>query len=775
MCISTGYSQKKSNDLERVNTNQFDISSSTTDLTNTANISNNVSTFERIGRSATIGAGASIGATAGISSPSSGFSDNSFASNGNFIELTGAYYFSKLGIGLSLGQFTNPTDSNFSDVTSTREFTTLDATEDWKIMYYGVGPEYEASFGNFNANFSTKIGFLSVKAIEINSSYNGSDVQTPIPVYKLTTDKTSSLSYFSAGLKFGYNINSNLNVFATTNYLSGLSDGITISEGTNLNSVRDINKNGVIDAEDFIGADGTALQFETTSTDIKPQTANYGIGITWNMNPRSKVRKPMQDVKNIGQDQKTRMNKGELVDHIATGDGISKNNTSKVVVRGWNPKDKSRNINVQFENPAKEKADKENKQRKLVNVTPKNNSRFKIEDNLKNFSWKVVGERIMRPQYSIEISKIKSDGSTNQWMLVAKSGKPTLSLTELFNQNSANERVSERLRHKDRAVFTDGKYKWKVTETSTGISSNPTYFTFSNCEIDFSISNEEIECLGYEGANRKFKICFDSTYSSTSGDLTFVNPGTGLTVFDQTYAALTYTLVPPNPTLVPQIGATVSTISYCFEVTVPSSVTSIGFGLQGDDLDPSPILCQPGVSQLFDDLPDCICDECEDIELSFDDFNISLNGASGNQFNFNGNINVNVPVYGIEFQIQSYSYTANPSACTEGVSSVEESGMILMPGTTINGSSTLQLFNETASGSASSNDNATKDIKYTSNSPISGAIPVNLTIGLPGPISGLDPSCCVIDYTVCIKVKIFYDEGNCKSCVFTHCFQFNNQ
>jgi hypothetical protein len=101
--------------------------------------------------------------------------------------------------------------------------------------------------------------------------------------------------------------------------------------------------------------------------------------------------------------------------------------------------------------------------------------------------------------------------------------------------------------------------------------------------------------------------------------------------------------------------------------------------------------------------------------------------------------------------------------------------MILLPATTINGSSTLQLSNETVSGSSNTNNNATKNIKYTSNTPLTGSIPVNLTIGLPGPISGLDPSCCVIDYTVCIKVKIYYDKDSCKSCVFTHCFNFNNQ
>ena len=413
---------------------------------------------------------------------------------------------------------------------------------------------------------------------------------------------------------------------------------------------------------------------------------------------------------------------------------------------------------IVFMNPAKEKAEKKNKQRKLVNVLPKNNSHFNTENEIKKFSWKVIGTKISNPQFILEVTKI-GNNQQSQRIYIEKTSKTSLGATNIFKENK----------------ISDGQYRWKVTETTTGISSNPSFFTMTQCEIDFTISNEEIECLGYEQENRKFKICFDVTYASTSGDLTFVNPGSGLSVYDQTYAALSYTLVSPNPTLVVQIGASTTTVSYCFEVTVSASVTGIGFGLQGDDLDPSPITCQPGVSSSFDELPDCICDECEEIELSFDDFNISLNGGTGNQFNFNGNINVNVPIYGIEFQVQSYSYTTSPSACSDGVNSVEESGMILMPGTSINGSTTLEIPNETISGSPSSNDNASKFVKYTSNTALTGAIPINLTIGLPGPLDGLDPSCCLIEYAVCIKVRIFYEDDNCKSCVFTHCFNFNNQ
>ena len=697
--------------------------------------------------------------SSGISTPSSNFSNTSYASSGSFIELSGAYYFSKLGAGVSIGSFTNPTEGNFANFSNTQLsdplISTTNLAENWKTTYYGVGPEFKASFGNaFEATFLTRIGSMSIKPIELSSEINvgNIDVATSVPVIRFGTTETTKLSYYSAGIKLGYKINDKLSLSFLANYLSSLSKEITVSQG--VKNVRDLNKNGIIDQEDFIDADGTPLSFDVTTSTVKPQTTNFGIGLSYSFGINTnKIGNEIPSDNLKAEKKKRRI--ATKVDHTV--------NSGTVL----------------FTNPSS-KENKNKQQRKIVLTSPKNNSHFKSADEIENFDWELIGDKIPNPQYIIEITKIGSNqqpqrtyiGNTTDSKIAAKkvakfkAGKALAD--ELVNRVSNSGDIN-----KEQAG--DGQYRWKVIETTTGISSNPSYFTFSNCEIDFTITNEEIECLGYEQENLKFKICFDVTYASTSGDLTFVNPGTGLSVYDQTYAALSYTLVSPNPTLVTQIGATTSTISYCFEVTVSGSVTSIGFGLQGDDLDPSPITCQPGVSQLFDELPSCLCDDCEDIEVSFDDFNISLNGGTGNQFNFNGNINVNVPIYGMEFQIISYSYTANPSACTEGVSSVEESGMFLMPGTSINNSTSLQLFNETASGSANTNNNATKDIKYTSSSPLTGPIPVNLTIGLPGPISGLDPSCCVIDYEVCIKVIIYYDDGSCKSCVFTNCFQFNNQ
>ncbi len=171
----------------------------------------------------------------------------------------------------------------------------------------------------------------------------------------------------------------------------------------------------------------------------------------------------------------------------------------------------------------------------------------------------------------------------------------------------------------------------------------------------------------------------------------------------------------------------------------------------------------------------CLCKDCDNMTADFSNFNTTTPaGSNGNQFNLSGSINVNVPVYGIEIDVQSYNVSSKPTTCSKGITGIEQSGMILMPGTTINNTSVIQLFNETISGSSASNNNATKQVKLISTTPITGSIPLNLLIGLPGPIAGLEPGCCKMEYQVCLRIKIFYDEKSCKSCVFTKCFQFSN-
>jgi len=227
------------------------------------------------------------------------------------------------------------------------------------------------------------------------------------------------------------------------------------------------------------------------------------------------------------------------------------------------------------------------------------------------------------------------------------------------------------------------------------------------------------------------------------------------------------------------IASTAQSFTISFELIAQSPVTNFTVTLYAysyhlNAATNQKVYCDKNFVLTFDNVPDCECKECESVRVRFNDFTTTQSGGSGNLFNIAGNITSSVPLYGIEIEMQSYSFSAAPSACSNGVTSLEESGMFIIPGTTINGSP-VQLFNEVASGSSNSNLNASKIIKLNSTSALNGNIPINLLIGLPGPIPGLDKDCCKINYKVCIKVKVFYDQKSCKSCTFTHCFEFNNQ
>jgi hypothetical protein len=408
------------------------------------------------------------------------------------------------------------------------------------------------------------------------------------------------------------------------------------------------------------------------------------------------------------------------------------------------------NTFVQDNDPKQEKEET----RKIVLDRPQKGSQFGEKRELKEFTWKVIGKPFNNPKYIIEVHQLKQNG-------------------HIYTSQTKNTSIDSKLIFKE--TTPSGQYAWSVTELRTGTSSDIKTFTYTDCDITMEINNVEVECLGYIESEIKYQICFDVSYLSPVGDLTYTNPGSGLNVFDQNYNSLGYNLTGTNTTLQTQIGSTQTTVHYCFETLVNSTVTSIGFGLQGDDLDPSPIICQPGASNGVDKLPSCLCDECDEINIDLSNFSITPNQQNASQFNFNGNLNVNTPIYGIEFQLISMNYTANPGTCSNGISSVETSGMFLQAGTTINNSNSIQFINESASQSPNSNDNASKNIVYQSSSALNGSVPINLNIGLPQPLPGLDSGCCQIDYEVCLKVKVFYEDGSCKTCFTTQCFNFNNQ
>ena len=242
---------------------------------------------KRVGRSITIYDYEIISLSSGISNPSSNFSNSTFSSNGNFFEISGSYFFSKIGIGLSIGQSTNRTDQKLMDLSNTYQFSSINSSDDLKISYYGFGPEFKTSFNKIQASFIIRSGIMSIKPLSLTSSFN-ENIDVAVPIYNLSTSKTSKVSYFSTGIKIGYQVVKNLNLFATLNYQSALSNNLTFSERK-----IEISTDGTIDPETRkLIQSGVALNYSSNSIKIKPQSSNYGIGLSYTFSAKNKGRAP---------------------------------------------------------------------------------------------------------------------------------------------------------------------------------------------------------------------------------------------------------------------------------------------------------------------------------------------------------------------------------------------------------------------------------------------------------------------------------------------------
>ena len=198
-------------------------------------------------------------------------------------------------------------------------------------------------------------------------------------------------------------------------------------------------------------------------------------------------------------------------------------------------RDKSTNPIVEEENQ-RAKGD-------LKNIFPPGNkkgtgSRFKNLSEIAYFAWEIIGADIPNAEYVVEITKIGKDGQPQQTFIgkstqrngrnpqtgkeikiaakkVAKfkAGKAladTVKRTGNPNQGNDDDLDSDGLA--DTVKTTDGQqqtagegfYIWKVTETTTGISSAPSFFTVSDSETTE-------DCLGYQENSAMLMVKIDET------------------------------------------------------------------------------------------------------------------------------------------------------------------------------------------------------------------------------------------------------------------------
>ena len=319
-------------------------------------------------------------------------------------------------------------------------------------------------------------------------------------------------------------------------------------------------------------------------------------------------------------------------------------------------------------------------------------------------------------------------------------------------------------------------FAWTVQ--ALGVKGNPVggnngmsgvmLITNSSCIITYSLQVTDSTCLGEMNGLLKYHIRLKSDYVSPTGNLNFTETESGLFATMPIPPNSPYTIL--NPPILQQQDNNSQVRIYDFDILVPFGTNTVRIGIQGDDLDESQYECWPSAWYDVKLLP-CICTDCDSLIWNF---HLTANKVTNTRYKLTGNLGVNLPIYGVEFQVQSWSYSPSPVSCSPGVTILEESGMILLPQTQINNTSAIIVFNENISGSGT-NNNASKAVKLISTTPITNPVPVVLTLGLPGALPGLPFNCCGIKYMVCIKATVYYDAERCKTCSIIKCFGFTNQ
>jgi hypothetical protein len=218
---------------------------------------------------------------AGISAGISPAQNNTSAGNGKFIDLSSTYYFSDLGIGISLGNFSNPIKKEKLDNIITT-YPIKFNSENWKTNYYGIGPNYRINIGKIKTVIFGRAGLMYVKPISLKGNFIPEDPQSPInsvAVYNFSKKETSIIGFYNVGVRFGYKLNPNFGLYISASYLSSFSDKIIAQDGRK--QFTDINNDGIITETDIVSEEGTLVDFQYTEKKIHPQVFNFGIGLSY--------------------------------------------------------------------------------------------------------------------------------------------------------------------------------------------------------------------------------------------------------------------------------------------------------------------------------------------------------------------------------------------------------------------------------------------------------------------------------------------------------------
>lgn len=388
-------------------------------------------------------------------------------------------------------------------------------------------------------------------------------------------------------------------------------------------------------------------------------------------------------------------------------------------------------------------------------ISPGNNSVLNLKKGpLPDFSWKWNGALPLPKVYHLQLFRL--DSNIRQSVFSRLVDGTSIPAAKVFDSSSPKP----------------GIYQWQLTDTIYGNQSVPVFFTLSDASCGTVSSVLKVECKN-EWTPTGLPIY--------TGTLILTNTATagtpGCAVKYNTFTAPAGGSISGIFPLLPATIAAGANKTFTFTfIPATFSQTSISVGCYGVWQD---AMNNTANLQVNVPLPPCLCKDCKQGDILVSAINV-VPGTPPGVFGLTGNLTTNMssgPITGIEFQVQSVSFSATPSTCSNGVSSVETSGVFLRPASTVNGSTGLVYFNETVSSSIPpppTNNNAAKDIKWIGSLPAASTIPFNLSVGLPGPLPGLNADCCKIKYRVCIRVTVFFGDNQCRACSVNFCKDFNN-
>ena len=242
------------------------------------------------------------------------------------------------------------------------------------------------------------------------------------------------------------------------------------------------------------------------------------------------------------------------------GNPDTKNDTlkpsAKVEVRGWDPKDKStisetgkvilidikenldskenKSIETGVINSGETVDIKKNKidvikgtanpsnERATGNLKvlfPPSKGHFTSTDEIENFTWELIGADIQNAVYVITITIIGNNQQSQQ-TFTATTPNSEISAKKIAKFKAGKALADTVKRTGNQNQGENGEYQWTVTETTTGISSEPSFFTISDKLGDLQGYDENSAMLAMridQSALRNTNTVMDSDSKSLTG------------------------------------------------------------------------------------------------------------------------------------------------------------------------------------------------------------------------------------------------------------------